>query len=253
MAGHGGGAWKVAYADFVTAMMAFFLVMWITAQSKPVKQAISQYFNDPGRRRRNRRATPRGDRPCCRRRSRTRRRGRRWRRRGSPARWASERARPGPRINGRPAAAVEGCADPADSATAGAEPIDPLRPPRRRRGVRGDAGSLRRGRERIGRSEQATAEALGPGHSRQAVQDRDSRARDAEVFVARRGAGRVAAFLRALFGDDEFLCSSRASPRSGFASVKAAPTSPTRSTRRRRSRPTIPASRSTCSAATRKS
>ncbi|MGA2035439.1 MAG: flagellar motor protein MotB [Thermoguttaceae bacterium] len=47
MAGHGGGAWKVAYADFVTAMMAFFLVMWIVAQSKPVKQAIAQYFKDP--------------------------------------------------------------------------------------------------------------------------------------------------------------------------------------------------------------
>jgi chemotaxis protein MotB len=47
MAGHGGGAWKVAYADFVTAMMAFFLVMWITSQSKPVKQAIAKYFNDP--------------------------------------------------------------------------------------------------------------------------------------------------------------------------------------------------------------
>jgi chemotaxis protein MotB len=47
MAGHGGGAWKVAYADFVTAMMAFFMVMWITAQSKPVKQAIAKYFNDP--------------------------------------------------------------------------------------------------------------------------------------------------------------------------------------------------------------
>jgi len=46
MAG-GGGAWKVAYADFVTAMMAFFLVMWIVAQNKPVKQAIAQYFNDP--------------------------------------------------------------------------------------------------------------------------------------------------------------------------------------------------------------
>ena len=37
MAGHGGGAWKVAYADFVTAMMAFFLVMWITGQSKAVR------------------------------------------------------------------------------------------------------------------------------------------------------------------------------------------------------------------------
>jgi chemotaxis protein MotB len=47
MAGKGGGAWKVAYADFVTAMMAFFLVMWIVAQNKPVKQAIAQYFNDP--------------------------------------------------------------------------------------------------------------------------------------------------------------------------------------------------------------
>lgn len=47
MAGHGGGAWKVAYADFVTAMMAFFLVMWITSQSKDVKQAVAQYFRDP--------------------------------------------------------------------------------------------------------------------------------------------------------------------------------------------------------------
>ncbi len=47
MAGKGGGSWKVAYADFVTAMMAFFLVMWITAQSKSVRQAISQYFSDP--------------------------------------------------------------------------------------------------------------------------------------------------------------------------------------------------------------
>lgn len=47
MAGKGGGAWKVAYADFVTAMMAFFMVMWITQQNKPVKEAISQYFKDP--------------------------------------------------------------------------------------------------------------------------------------------------------------------------------------------------------------
>jgi chemotaxis protein MotB len=43
----GGGAWKVAYADFVTAMMAFFLVMWITSQSDDVKKAIGGYFNDP--------------------------------------------------------------------------------------------------------------------------------------------------------------------------------------------------------------
>ena len=47
MAGKGGGAWKVAYADFVTAMMAFFLVMWITAQDKPVRQSIASYFRDP--------------------------------------------------------------------------------------------------------------------------------------------------------------------------------------------------------------
>ena len=45
---HHGGAWKVAYADFVTAMMAFFLVMWIVGQSKAVKQSIAAYFRDPG-------------------------------------------------------------------------------------------------------------------------------------------------------------------------------------------------------------
>jgi chemotaxis protein MotB len=47
MAGHGGGAWKVAYADFVTAMMAFFLVMWITSQNDEVKEAVQTYFQDP--------------------------------------------------------------------------------------------------------------------------------------------------------------------------------------------------------------
>jgi chemotaxis protein MotB len=46
--GHHGGAWKVAYADFVTAMMAFFLVMWIVGQSTAVKHAVSAYFRDPG-------------------------------------------------------------------------------------------------------------------------------------------------------------------------------------------------------------
>jgi chemotaxis protein MotB len=46
--GHHGGAWKVAYADFVTAMMAFFLVMWIVGQSKEVKVAVAGYFRDPG-------------------------------------------------------------------------------------------------------------------------------------------------------------------------------------------------------------
>jgi chemotaxis protein MotB len=46
--GHHGGAWKVAYADFVTAMMAFFLVMWLVGQSKSVRGAIGGYFRDPG-------------------------------------------------------------------------------------------------------------------------------------------------------------------------------------------------------------
>jgi chemotaxis protein MotB len=47
VAGKGGGAWKVAYADFVTAMMAFFLVMWICGQDQSVRRAVSYYFNDP--------------------------------------------------------------------------------------------------------------------------------------------------------------------------------------------------------------
>jgi chemotaxis protein MotB len=46
--GHHGGAWKVAYADFVTAMMALFIVLWIVGQSSSTKQAISMYFKDPG-------------------------------------------------------------------------------------------------------------------------------------------------------------------------------------------------------------
>ncbi|MCL4684003.1 OmpA family protein [Myxococcota bacterium] len=44
---HHGGAWKVAYADFVTAMMAFFLVMWLVNQNKDVKTAVGGYFRDP--------------------------------------------------------------------------------------------------------------------------------------------------------------------------------------------------------------
>jgi chemotaxis protein MotB len=44
---HHGGAWKVAYADFVTAMMAFFLVMWIVGQSEEVKAGVAGYFRDP--------------------------------------------------------------------------------------------------------------------------------------------------------------------------------------------------------------
>ncbi len=46
--GHHGGAWKVAYADFVTAMMALFIVLWIVGQSKQVKQFVANYFKDPG-------------------------------------------------------------------------------------------------------------------------------------------------------------------------------------------------------------
>jgi chemotaxis protein MotB len=46
--GHHGGAWKVAYADFVTAMMAFFLVMWLVgAGTKQQRAAISEYFKNP--------------------------------------------------------------------------------------------------------------------------------------------------------------------------------------------------------------
>jgi chemotaxis protein MotB len=47
MAGKGGGAWKVAYADFVTAMMAFFMVMWLTSQKEDIKQAVAGYFREP--------------------------------------------------------------------------------------------------------------------------------------------------------------------------------------------------------------
>ncbi len=45
--GHHGGAWKVAYADFVTAMMALFIVLWLMNSSKPIKAAIAGYFRDP--------------------------------------------------------------------------------------------------------------------------------------------------------------------------------------------------------------
>src|ERR1700749_1175796 len=44
-AGHHGGAWKVAYADFVTAMMAFFLLMWLINTTSPEeKRGIADYF-----------------------------------------------------------------------------------------------------------------------------------------------------------------------------------------------------------------
>ena len=46
-AGHHGGAWKVAYADFVTAMMALFIVLWLLSSSVKVQKAVSGYFRDP--------------------------------------------------------------------------------------------------------------------------------------------------------------------------------------------------------------
>jgi chemotaxis protein MotB len=45
--GHHGGAWKVAYADFVTAMMSLFIVLWLMNSSDKVKKAVAGYFNDP--------------------------------------------------------------------------------------------------------------------------------------------------------------------------------------------------------------
>jgi chemotaxis protein MotB len=46
--GHHGGAWKVALADFMTAMMAFFLVMWLVGQKPEVREAVAGYFRNPG-------------------------------------------------------------------------------------------------------------------------------------------------------------------------------------------------------------
>ena len=45
--GSHGGAWKVAYADFVTALMSLFIVLWLTSTSDSVKESVAQYFNDP--------------------------------------------------------------------------------------------------------------------------------------------------------------------------------------------------------------
>jgi len=44
---HHGGAWKVAYADFVTAMMALFIVLWLLSSSEQVQKAVGGYFTDP--------------------------------------------------------------------------------------------------------------------------------------------------------------------------------------------------------------
>jgi len=45
--GHPGGAWKVAYADFVNAMMALFIMLWLLNSSKQIQEAVGGYFKDP--------------------------------------------------------------------------------------------------------------------------------------------------------------------------------------------------------------
>src|SRR5580704_13612255 len=45
--GHHGGAWKVAYADFATAMMSLFIVLWLMNSNAKVKEAVAGYFKDP--------------------------------------------------------------------------------------------------------------------------------------------------------------------------------------------------------------
>src|SRR5882724_1420329 len=47
-AAHHGGAWKVAYADFVTAMMALFLVLWLVTQNNKIKESVAHYFRNLG-------------------------------------------------------------------------------------------------------------------------------------------------------------------------------------------------------------
>src|SRR5580698_10040846 len=47
VAGGHGGSWKVALADFMTALMCFFLVMWLLGQSAETKKAVSDYFSSP--------------------------------------------------------------------------------------------------------------------------------------------------------------------------------------------------------------
>lgn len=47
-AAYHGGAWKVAYADFVTAMMALFLVLWLVGQNQKLKESVAEYFKHPG-------------------------------------------------------------------------------------------------------------------------------------------------------------------------------------------------------------
>ena len=42
---HHGGVWKIAFADFMTAMMAFFLVMWLISASEKTRVTIARYFN----------------------------------------------------------------------------------------------------------------------------------------------------------------------------------------------------------------
>lgn len=60
---HHGGAWKLAYADFVTAMMAFFLLMWLLGTTtEPERKGIAEYFQDPFKASREDRGADVGDR-----------------------------------------------------------------------------------------------------------------------------------------------------------------------------------------------
>lgn len=45
--GHHGGSWKVAYADFMTSMLALFIVLWVIGQNEKVRQAVAEYFQNP--------------------------------------------------------------------------------------------------------------------------------------------------------------------------------------------------------------
>ncbi len=253
MAGQGGGSWKVAYADFVTAMMAFFLVMWILAQSKPVKQAIAQYFNDPWKTS----SKPTGDRPGG----------------------ASLVARQEDRASASAASLIDTdqagrcrraatARGPTRASTASPPPIpglgeegprggprqssQPVLRSQRRQPLRGHASSCSpKGPSELDERQPGPAEAFGGGGSRAAEQGRDSRARHAASAVARRPSARcLGAFLRPLPGHDEVPRA--AGDRSGPDSAQPGRSVRALFARRRRqeARATTPASRSTCSAST---
>ncbi len=245
MAGQGGGSWKVAYADFVTAMMAFFLVMWILAQNKPLKKAIAEYFNDPWKTS----LKPKGDCPG----------GASMvpgKDTGDPSGNAiraghssgGDRTRPNPRLRGFATSNTVGLAreGPASHAR---RPPQPVFHSHRQQPLRGHAGPLQRKLRRAGRDRPGPAAAPGGGDSRAAQQGRDPRARHPPARRRRRPAARrLGAVLRPLPGHDEVPRATGDRP----IADSPQPGRPLRALfaghRRRRSGPTTPASRSTCSA-----